>query len=342
MKKVLLTVAILFFLSGSLIHGQRVFEENFSYPVGSLLTANGYTVSSGGGTNALTVTSPGLTFPQYPAVTGNALTLTTTGEDDYKSFTSIAASGSVYLSFLINVQSAQTGDYFIAISPSTSQTNYYARVHVKSSGSGYLIGISKSNEVTGGASYGPTVFNFNSTYLVIVKHTFVPNDFNDVERIFVFSSAAPSTEPATSEVGPYTETTKSDPVDISFVTYRQGSSSAAAGLIIDGIRIATSWNLITDVKDNIKNIPNSFSLEQNYPNPFNPSTVISWQLAVGSHVSLKVYDLLGREVATLVNEFQVAGRYEKSFIDKSLPAGIYFYTLTSGNFTQTKKMTLIK
>jgi hypothetical protein len=339
MKKCLLLFFVLILFSG-VSQAQLVFEENFAYSVGALLTANGYTVSSGGGTNALTVTSPGLSFPQYPSVSGNALTLTTSGEDDYKSFTQIT-SGTVYLSLLINVQSAQTGDYFIAISPSTSQTNYYARLHIKSSGSGFSIGISKSNEVSGGAVYGTTVFNFNTTYLVVVKHVFVALDLNDQERVFVFSTAAPSTEPATSEVGPYVETTKSDPTDIGFVTIRQGSGTAAPAMMIDGIRITKAWANVTPVEEYTL-LPSTYFLSQNYPNPFNPSTVIKYQVPQNSFVNISVYDLLGNKISTLVNQDKAAGSYELKFDASNLPSGIYFYTIQTGSFTQTKKMILMK
>jgi len=343
MKKTLLLITIILSLSIGVTQAQVVFTENFSYTVGTMLNANGWTPSGSppSTVNQLLVTSPGLTFTSYPSVTGNATTLANNGEDVYKSFTSVT-SGNVYLSFLINVQSALTGDYFIAISPTSSQTNYYARVHIKSSGSGYVMGLSKSNEVSGGAVYGTTVLNFNATYLVVVKHTFVAADLNDVERVFVFSTAAPSTEPSTSEVGPYTETTKADPVDLSFISLRQGSSSAAPTLMIDGIRVATSWTTLTDVEDHSQNIPSTFGLSQNYPNPFNPSTVIKYQVSQNTFVNVNVYDILGNQVRNLVREEKAAGSYEITFDASNMPSGVYFYSIQTGSFTQTKKMILMK
>ena len=101
---------------------------------------------------------------------------------------------------------------------------------------------------------------------------------------------------------------------------------------------------ISDVKD--QKIINEFRLEQNYPNPFNPSTTISWQSPAGSWQTLKVYDVVGNEVATLVNEYKTAGEYEIEFIPASgfrYPAsGIYFYQLRAGLFAETKKMILLK
>jgi hypothetical protein len=93
---------------------------------------------------------------------------------------------------------------------------------------------------------------------------------------------------------------------------------------------------------------NSFILEQNYPNPFNPSTNIGFRISDFGFVSLKVYDVLGNEVATLVNEEKLAGIYEVEFIavgtsrDLSLASGVYFYQLKSGKFIQIKKMILLR
>jgi len=89
-------------------------------------------------------------------------------------------------------------------------------------------------------------------------------------------------------------------------------------------------------------IPLSFKLEQNYPNPFNPNTVISYQLSSVSFVTLKVYDVLGREVATLVNEQKEAGDYVVNFDASKLSSGIYIYKLNAGNYSSIKKMMVVK
>ena len=93
---------------------------------------------------------------------------------------------------------------------------------------------------------------------------------------------------------------------------------------------------------NEENIPTEFLLLQNYPNPFNPSTKISWQSPVGSHQTIKVYDILGNEVATLVDEFKTAGSHEIEFNSENLASGIYIYRLQTAEFTQTKKMMLLR
>jgi len=125
------------------------------------------------------------------------------------------------------------------------------------------------------------------------------------------------------------------------------------------IRVMTHGNgayerkLLSQIPTGLEQDPivaSSFKLEQNYPNPFNPSTTISWQLPVDAFVSLKVYDVLGNEVATLVNEEKLAGNYEVEFDASTLSSGTYFYKLeaidpsaSSGQgFVETRKMVLLK
>jgi hypothetical protein len=98
----------------------------------------------------------------------------------------------------------------------------------------------------------------------------------------------------------------------------------------------------TDVNDEPNQIVSGFELLQNYPNPFNPSTKISWQSSVGSHQTLKIYNVLGTEVATLVDEYKPAGSYEVEFDASKLSSGVYLYQLKSNSKIITKKMALIK
>ena len=88
--------------------------------------------------------------------------------------------------------------------------------------------------------------------------------------------------------------------------------------------------------------PKEFTLSQNYPNPFNPVTIISYQLPETEFVTLKIYDILGNEVVTLVNEEKPAGSYNFSFDASKLPSGVYYYKLRAGNYVETKKMMLLK
>jgi hypothetical protein len=99
--------------------------------------------------------------------------------------------------------------------------------------------------------------------------------------------------------------------------------------------------IITGVNE-VGSLPVKFQLQQNYPNPFNPSTTITFSLPHSTNTSLKVFDMLGREVATLVDGYMAAGSHEVHFNATSLASGIYYYKLTSGNFTEVKKMMLVK
>jgi len=106
--------------------------------------------------------------------------------------------------------------------------------------------------------------------------------------------------------------------------------------------------ILSDVAEN-EIIPNEFRLYQNYPNPFNPVTIIKYSIPVvetgyapSIRTSLKVYDILGKEVTTLVNEEKPAGNYQVSFNGSNFSSGVYFYQLKAGRFEATKKLVLIK
>ena len=121
---------------------------------------------------------------------------------------------------------------------------------------------------------------------------------------------------------------------------RGGSPTLYA--VRDNGGISKATNLLVSVTPVSGNIPGSYSLKQNYPNPFNPSTIISYSLPASSDVTLKVYDELGKEVMTLVDAKQNAGKYEVRFDGSGLSSGMYFYTLNAGSFSQTKKLMLVK
>ena len=107
------------------------------------------------------------------------------------------------------------------------------------------------------------------------------------------------------------------------------------------------YDFTTPVQNEFTSNPLEYSLSQNYPNPFNPSTIIRYSIPLNvksemSNTKLVVFDILGREVAVLVNKQQKAGNYEVSFDATNLTSGIYFYSLQSGDFYQSRKMLLLK
>ncbi len=140
----------------------------------------------------------------------------------------------------------------------------------------------------------------------------------------------------------------SSEVYFSWLTKSNGSadisvddSSASGNVQITSISLSILPGT-TDAIEEKNTSPQNFTLSQNYPNPFNPNTIINYSLEKSSQVSLKVYDALGNEVAALVDEFKPAGYYEVNFNASRLSSGIYFYKLTAGNFSEVKKMTLLR
>ncbi|MCH7516312.1 MAG: T9SS type A sorting domain-containing protein, partial [Bacteroidetes bacterium] len=115
-----------------------------------------------------------------------------------------------------------------------------------------------------------------------------------------------------------------------------------------GIKVASqafrffTWSGVVSVERENNLFPDEYSLSQNYPNPFNPSTTIKFSVPQQSNVVLRVYDILGSEVANLVNETLDAGNYTINFDASQFASGMYIYTLTAGDFTTSKKMMLLK
>ncbi len=121
-----------------------------------------------------------------------------------------------------------------------------------------------------------------------------------------------------------------------------GTNWAAGWTALDAYGFLGS-GVVTDTEKPAAEVPNAVSLNQNYPNPFNPTTQISFTLPKAQQVTLKVYDMLGREVATLANrEMFSSGMSTLNFNASNLSSGLYIYRLTAGNVAVTRKMTLIK
>jgi choice-of-anchor B domain-containing protein len=114
-------------------------------------------------------------------------------------------------------------------------------------------------------------------------------------------------------------------------------SDISGGLFV----VKTTFNM-TGSQNGNNSTPSKYALKQNYPNPFNPSTKIEFAVAKNSHVTLEVYDAVGRQVGSLVDEFKTAGNYSVRYDASGLASGIYFYKLQSEGFSETKKMTLLK
>ncbi len=127
-----------------------------------------------------------------------------------------------------------------------------------------------------------------------------------------------------------------------FDFYRSGTNVYGYAVTANGAVLKVTDN-VTSIEPVNSIVPDQFSLGQNYPNPFNPSTKINFSIPVSSHVMLKVFDASGREVAEIVNEFAQAGNYTVDFnATTNMTSGVYFYTLSAGEFRATKKLMLVK
>ncbi|MGA7159690.1 MAG: T9SS type A sorting domain-containing protein [Bacteroidota bacterium] len=151
------------------------------------------------------------------------------------------------------------------------------------------------------------------------------------------------------------DTSKSEWIDVGFIsgagtsnvpiTYSLTERNLSAGSYnyrLKQIDRDGSFNYSQSIKVEVGGSPKTFELSQNFPNPFNPTTIINYQLPMNSLVTLKIYDILGREVAILTNGRQNAGYYSATFDGSNLPSGVYFYKLEAGTYSKTKKLLLLK
>jgi len=424
----------------------QILTEEFNYTAGQALSSNGWTAYSAAGSNPVTVSSGSLSYTNYPSSgTGNSAQVigTSTSSEDVKKTFASQSLGSVYISFLVNFSKATTatdGDYFFGLFSSTGSI-MKGKVFVKKIGSNIAFGVSKGATTLASISYSAFSYSLSTTYLLVLKYTFNSSSSDDVIDLFVNPDMG-GTEPSPTVTNIDIAT---DLSNVGAVALRQGAR--AYDVIIDGIRVATSWSqaplpveLISftavanensvkiawqtatevnnygfeierkpsfvslsgsgyspsswreigfvaghgnsntpidysfvdknpigatkfyyrlkqiDVDGKYKfsdallvklKVQNKVELMQNSPNPFNPSTSIKFFIPFQSDVTIKVYDLLGREVVTLINKRMNKGYHivfwnGKDKLGNQVSSGIYLYRLTAGGFSETKKMTLLK
>ena len=219
--------------------------EDFTYPVGALLTDNGWTAHSGAGTNPITVSVPGLTLAGYPSSgIGNSVALGTTGEDVNRAFP-VQSTGSVYAAFMVNTADAAVdpvGGYFFHLGPDPVGTSFRGRVFIKKDASNNIaFGLSKAATAAADIVYTPFTYSLNTTYLVIVKYTVVDGATNDTVSLFV-STTVPASEPAATLMA--SDVTATD-VNPGTVALRQGTATTSPLVRVDGIRIGTTFASVT-------------------------------------------------------------------------------------------------
>lgn len=211
--------------------------ENFNYVAGTLLTNNGWTAHSASGTNPIEVNNGGLTYTDYPSSgIGNAAILQASGEAVHRTFP-VTNSGVVYVSFLINVTSTwTTSDYVFNLGNDPIGTGYRARLFLINGGIGdFEFGLSQSAAAADVQTNNG--YSYSTTYLLVLKYEIIDGSSNDEVSLYVFDTGVPINEPVTPTLGPVTG---SDISALGSVALRQ--TYANTQLIIDGIRVATSWS----------------------------------------------------------------------------------------------------
>jgi len=240
--RALLAMALFLFSFHLTGWGQLLLVEDFDYPVGDLITDHGWTNHSGT-TNPITVTLASITYTNYiSSGIGNEVSMVASAEDDNKIFPA-QNSSVVYAAFLVNFTAVKTGgDYFLHFSTSPANTSFFrGRVFVKKDASDNLaFGLSMSSTTI---SWTDLTYAMNTTYLLVLKYTFVEGTKNDVVNLFI------NPDPLLDEPSPTLtniDVPASDPTDIGSVALRQGDASKGPSLKLDGIRIGTTWNGIFD------------------------------------------------------------------------------------------------
>ncbi|MCX6156696.1 MAG: hypothetical protein NTY74_01810 [Ignavibacteriae bacterium] len=278
--KQFLLVVILFTVFANVGWGQTpLLNENFSYTVGTDLTANGWNLTGSTASPTVMVTASTISYAGYlSSGTGLETTLSNTGQDVNKTFTA-QTSESIYASCLINVTSSQTtGDYFFHLGGATMSTTYHGRVFIKKDAitTNFAFGISRAGLI-GTAIFTPYSYTTGTTYLLVLKYTVVAGTTNDISAIYI-NPTLNAAEPVTGWT--ISTDTPADLASIGSVGLRQGSSSAAPALKLDGIRVATTW---ADIVGPVIVAPTTQASGITFPSVGTSSMTVNWSSGNGSN-----------------------------------------------------------
>ena len=246
MKKI--TLLLSFIACVVFAQAQLLVNENFNYTANSaLIGQGGWAILGTSVVNPLTVTAPGtpaITYANYPGSgVGNEVAVANNGQDIATQFTA-QTSGVVYYSVLVNVSAALTGDYFINLGEPSSTMSYFGRLFVKLDGTNIAFGILNSSGTGSATTWSASTYSLNTTYLIVVKVSATTG----ASALAINPSI--TTEPTTEWILNATSVTVPSAAGLGEINIRQGSSTAAPTLRLDGIHVATSYNALFTVTGN--------------------------------------------------------------------------------------------
>lgn len=272
MKKSLIVsfkiILVLSFLTGSiLLNAQTVLlEENFDFATGSNLAGQNDWTAGATSTNRVLISNAGLTYPNYPNQSGLAAEFTPTTDRIQKNFTG-TLSGVYYYSFLINVSSAGSGEFFIGF---FSNSAFRGRTYLKSDGTGFQFGLTKTT--TGPVVYtSGTPYTYGTTYLVVVKYEFLAGSTSDDKVSLFVNPDLTANDPGIPAIGPLTDAGN----DVSANVFAIQGRANSGNFTLDGIRVAPDWASIKgeSVKNQFIEVPKFISsnmvLQRETPLKFN-------------------------------------------------------------------------
>jgi hypothetical protein len=332
MKKIFLILSVL--ISSFTFAQAPLLVEDLNYPVGDLLTSHDWIAHSGGTTNPVLVTSPGLTFTGYVGSNiGLAAGVNNTGQDVNKLFTA-QTSGTVYASFLVNATaSSPSGSYFFHLFDPTASTAFRARTFIKPKTGKMMVGFSFNASAQQDSLN--TLLDFGTTYLFVVKYKINDGLTNDVVSLYVFKAGDNfTTEPATPTLGPLTATytTPGDPTtplgpDITPTGVALRQFDAAQRITVDGFRVKNTWQLTQDFTGINDGTRQQVGF---YPNPVTDG-ILNFTTPDNSQKQIEIYDIVGK---TVFSQNTSANRIDINM----LKAGMYVIKVTSNNKTSSSRL----
>ncbi|UCH65223.1 MAG: T9SS type A sorting domain-containing protein [Ignavibacterium sp.] len=297
---------------------QILLADNFEYPDGEVLSNHGWIVHVGAGSNAPKAVAPGLVFPSHPGTgVGNTAQLNNDGEQLHRLFNSVTT-GPVYTSFMVAVNSAGGGGYFLHYAPNPHSSDYRGAVFANDDAQSQLaFGLGFGN---GGGEVYAGGYNFGETYLLILKYENIAGADNDLVSLYIYdaSTPPPNTEPAVATLGPFPAGGVSE-INPGAINLSQYHSSM--DVFVDGIIISPTWLLAVPVE------LTSFTESVN-----GNSTILNW--ATASELNNSGFDILRKahngkweKIAFVEGYGTTTEVHNYSYIDDNLTVGKYSYRL---------------